>query len=494
MRTYFTDFFNIKPAVLEKYGAFNISLVTDLPLFVDPFLLFNSKRMQYRSLHEEMIRYLRFLRDKSATGELNAHLVDAWYRFPEVRQNWLGFTLTGNRGSGLGRHFALALSENLAKLFANFGEEKITKGSHLEKLCLIRDRVGRDNISDFTTNLIKSFLCEYTETFADKHLDIGQVKTVAIPRASFNYETEVWESRKYRLPWVNGDYVLLTPKDLLTRDDVWINKEHLYREFEDIPEAIPNSALRSQVENYFRKVLVRKPGKQPTLKDKVEAVHRTITEYPALIDYYIKYKEEHGAEAAGISAEKVRASEQLFIAQIKALQRQLAATEYYAIAPNTYEEAHRRLAYLKDIIEHKDGYKIFHVNGKPLQREEDVHVMYRLVWVGSPSDPGREADDGRGPADFKISRGAHDKTIVEFKLAKNKSLERNLSKQAELYQKASDAKHAIKVIVHFNDSELRRVDRILKRLKLTGHRDIVLIDAEADSKPSASKAGLRRAR
>jgi hypothetical protein len=37
---------------------------------------------------------------------------------------------------------------------------------------------------------------------------------------------------------------------------------------------------------------------------------------------------------------------------------------------------------------------------------------------------GTEVNDGRGPADFKIARGAGDKTIV--KLAKNSHLKRNL--------------------------------------------------------------------
>ena len=492
MKTYFTDFFSVDPEVLARYGAFNVSLITDLPLFVDPFLLFNSRKRRYQELHEQMIQYLRFLRDKSVEGGLQAHLIDAWYRFPEVKQNWLGFTLAGNRGSGLGRQFALALSDNLGKLFTCFGNEKITEGSHLEKLCLIRERVGRDNISDFTTNLIKGYLCEYTQTFSEKHLCHSQIREIAVPRAAFSYNTESWESRRYRLPCVKGDYVILTPKDILTKDDVWINKEHLYRNFEEIPTAIEDGPLRSQVENYFRKVLKRKPGKVATQKDKQDAAYRTILQFPELIDYYIKYKEEHGEEAVGISAEKVRASEQLFISQIRRIQQQLAATEYYSIAPNTYDEAHRRLEYLKDIIENKDGYRLFYVNGKPLQREEDIHVMYRLVWAGSPSDPGREANDGRGPADFKISRGAHDKTIVEFKLAKNRSLQRNLANQAELYQKASDARHAIKVIVYFNDVEFRRVQRILKRLGLTGHRDVVLIDAEASTKPAASKAGNPR--
>jgi hypothetical protein len=42
-KIYFTDFFDIPPTLLEEYGAFNISLVNDLPLFIDPFLLFNSQ-------------------------------------------------------------------------------------------------------------------------------------------------------------------------------------------------------------------------------------------------------------------------------------------------------------------------------------------------------------------------------------------------------------------------------------------------------------------
>jgi hypothetical protein len=109
------------------------------------------------------------------------------------------------------------------------------------------------------------------------------------------------------------------------------------------------------------------------------------------------------------------------------------------------------------------------------------------VWFGTPSDAGAEANDGRGPVDFKISRGK-DKTLVEMKLAKNTRLEQNLAKQTEIYQAASDAKHAIKVIIYFTASELLRVKGILKKLGLVGNRDVVLIDGRRDNKPSASKA------
>ena len=40
MATYFTEHFGIAADALDDYGAFNVSLITDLPLFIDPFLLF----------------------------------------------------------------------------------------------------------------------------------------------------------------------------------------------------------------------------------------------------------------------------------------------------------------------------------------------------------------------------------------------------------------------------------------------------------------------
>ena len=63
-----------------------------------------------------------------------------------------------------------------------------------------------------------------------------------------------------------------------------------------------------------------------------------------------------------------------------------------------------------------------------------------------------------------------------MKLAKNTALERNLEKQLPIYQAASDAKHGIKVIIYFSEQEKLRVDAVLRKLKLTGHEDIVLDD------------------
>jgi hypothetical protein len=128
LQIFFSDFFDVSPEDVENYGAFNVSLHSDLPLFIDPFLLFNSKKSEYRALHDSIINYVRFLRDKSTAGPLDLGLLTAWFTFPEVHQTWLGFSRTGNRGHGLGLNFARSLNRNLNTVFASFGSEHVTQG------------------------------------------------------------------------------------------------------------------------------------------------------------------------------------------------------------------------------------------------------------------------------------------------------------------------------------------------------------------------------
>jgi len=316
MATFFNECFGIPEEALEEFGAFNVSLVNDLPLFIDPFLLFHSESVEYQQLHADMIQYVTFLRDRSLEASGNDDLLKAWYCFPEIKQNWLGFSVAGNSGSGLGIKFARALHSNLGRLFADFGKERITTGSHLEKVCLVSSGVGRDNISDFTTNLIIDYLCRYTERFAEVHVDPKFISTVHIRKARFNYATQTWRRAAYKLPVANGDFVILTPRDMLTRDENWINRGDLIRDFEQIPVAIPDAELRGQVFNYFQRVLPRPRDREPSQQERAAAVADTLLQFPLLIDYFIKLKEDNGDDASSISAEKVIATEFMFIHQL----------------------------------------------------------------------------------------------------------------------------------------------------------------------------------
>ncbi len=485
MKLYFSDFFGVSRADLRKHGAFNVSLLADLPLFVDPFLLFNSKKAEYKQLHQQIIDYLLFLRTKSTNSTLDKGLIKALYTFREVKQTWLGFSEVGNEGRGLGPKFARALHANLHKIFHDFGKEELSKGAHLEKLCLIEAGVGKDNISDFTTNLIKQYLLEYTEAFTKRYIAKQLKRRFLVEKAHFNYKTEVWQSRRFVLPMFENDFVLLTPKNLLTKEDTWINRADFVREFDSVQEALPNDQLRALVNNYFLKVL----PKDPSPSDRREARLATIREFPELIDVFIRYKEDRGSEAVRVSEGKVKFSELVYLQQFGALPGMLEKySAFYKTPGRTYEEAKQRVAYLKDVIENKGGHKIFYVKGKPIQRETDVHILYKLTWFATTSVVSREVNDGRGQADYKISKDAKDTTLVEFKLASNPQIEKNLANQTKIYQKASDADRAIRVIIYFSKQEFDRVVAILKRLGLDKDETIVVIDARSDNKPSGSKA------
>lgn len=294
---YFTDFFEVSENVLEHYGAFNVSLINDLPLFIDPFLLFDSEEGKYKSLHDEIIRYVKFLRDVSAETSINKGLIDSWFRFPEVSQNWLGFSRKGNRGSGLGADFAKVLHHNLHRVFRDFGSETITRGSHLEKLCLLGGGVGRDHLSDFTTNLIKGYLLEYTQTFAREHVDPKLRRAFAVDKVSFDYETRRWRRGQYDLPVFLDNYVLLTPKEILTKDDAWINRGEFLEQFQEIYTSVSDTQLRAQVNEYF----LRRLTEDMTEPERRAVAAATAEQFPAVLDHYIKHKEDTGVEAHTVS-------------------------------------------------------------------------------------------------------------------------------------------------------------------------------------------------
>jgi len=256
-------------------------------------------------------------------------------------------------------------------------------------------------------------------------------------------------------------------------------------DFREIPMAIQNEVLRDEINNYFCTQLPREPDR----KDYERAAKATIRKFPQLIDYYIRHKEDTGDEARRRSVIKVLDSHKLYVEQFGKLVRLLSQhTRFYDLAGKTAEETAKRIEFFKDIVENKGGWRLFYVKGKPLRKETDVHILFRLTWFGTPSDVSREVNDGRGPVDFKISTGSQDKTLVEFKLASNPQLKRNLQRQLEIYQKASDARTGYKVIIYFTREELIKVDKILAELKMSANPKIILIDARKDNKFPGSKA------
>ena len=245
MATFFSEHFGIDKPILDAYGAFDISLINDLPLFIDPFLLFHSEKEEYQALHRQIIDYLIFLRNKAAGSPVDKELLSYWYCFPEVKQNWFGFSLVGNGGTGLGMEFAEALHGNLNVIFSDFGDERVTEGSHLEKVCLSPMQALVATISATSPPTLSWIFSAVTRRPLPPSTR-GRQRTIGHHQSRPALITRPGSPGSVALThclWVDGDYVLLTPRDMLTRDENWINKSDLISDYENIPTAIPDGEL-----------------------------------------------------------------------------------------------------------------------------------------------------------------------------------------------------------------------------------------------------------
>lgn len=89
----FSEYFQLDPEVLDSYGALNICIDSDLPLLIDPFLLFASEKPEYKALHDEIVAHLVRLKELALK---NPGRDSGLFQCPEIKQNWLGFCEYGN--------------------------------------------------------------------------------------------------------------------------------------------------------------------------------------------------------------------------------------------------------------------------------------------------------------------------------------------------------------------------------------------------------------
>lgn len=498
---FFSEYYGLNPLLIEEYGAVDISFVCDIPLFIDPMLIFNSEKEEYKNLHDSIVKYFYFLYIKANSG-LKQKELKAWFEFNEVPNNWLGYSLSGNKGAALGKKYAEFLYNNIR--FATT-TNNISKSSHIEKIMLLYDGSGKDKISDLVVNLIKGFLCEYTENFAKQYINPKYLMQTAVDKADFNYDTESFVSKKYVLPYIineknKKEYVLLTPKDILREDEPAINRKSFLNSYDEVRQAIDNDVLRTYVNNYFRKAVQEYEARQRKNKKKIsvrsikkierKAFSELIREYPELYDYYIKIVEDN-PEQIKDDARIERTTELEKLCENSKRIVDMVLAQGYTIYEelSAREEAKRRIKLFKHIIEHCDGYKNLYHNGEQIALEKELQRLFRFVWVDTTYKVDSEPNNGRGQADFIISKGIYNQNIVEFKLASNSNLG-HVFQQVEIYENANCTEGSLVVVFFFSKEEEVFAKNTIKDAgyEQAIGESVFLIDCRKDNKISASKA------
>lgn len=497
----FSEKFNVSRKIINDYGAVDISLVSDIPMFIDPILIFNSEKKEYVQLHNNMIKYMYFLAKKAKLG-LNKAEIKTWFSFNEVCNNWLGYSMHGNKGLALDKEFAKFLYKNIGFVLEN---NNISNGKHIEKITLLIPGSGKDKISDLTVNLIKGYLCEYTEKFAKKYIkDDALAMNISVDKAEFNYETECFVSKTYYLPYIVNEkseieYVLLTPFDILRRDEQTINRTDFLESYKTIRNSIDNDTLRIQIDNYIKKAILDYHAKCESMKkdpkqseeEKIEKIsfEEFAQEHKEIYDYYIRIKESQKEEINNVTKAEVQEQVTKFIVN-RDLLAKIIDEQYKKKAGNNNSllETVARVKFLKDIFENKGGYKLFYESRKDkvmYSSEKDLQILFKFVWRATFYKMDAETDNGDGPADFVVSFGANDTTVVEFKLASNKKLQ-NVFKQVEVYEKANDTDKKVIVIFYYNEKEYNRSMKVIKDQGKEPEIDKTVFLVDCRNKESAS--------
>lgn len=197
----------------------------DLPLAIDPFLLFKSRDSEYRELHKLILS--AFNAGIAAVGRGDKSEAKYLFDFPEVSEIGLGYTTKGKRGSGVGSFLTNLILETLES--SPMLQERGIR--HVEEMQLLSAGVGPDRISDITANLLKRFLIEYTQ----RQCTIWKIPLTSRVPMHHIYDPSLreWRDSYEDLPVssVDGSPILLVPRRFV-RVLPWINyDDFLHTEF-----------------------------------------------------------------------------------------------------------------------------------------------------------------------------------------------------------------------------------------------------------------------
>lgn len=222
----------INPRLIDHFGLpftqddvdFAIPrLREDIPLYLDPFLLWASDAPAYQERHHQLTAFFGGLRQLVQAGH-EAEALRQLLTCEEPRELGLGYTAGGKGGSAIGPR----LAQDALALYRDVPQLAEGDLAHIEEIQLLVPGLGEDRISDLAACILKDFLLEFTAERAVQH---GiPTRRFVVPNV-YDHERWRWRPRTERdLPYnpLDESPLLFAPLDLL-RHLPWINYEDYYR-------------------------------------------------------------------------------------------------------------------------------------------------------------------------------------------------------------------------------------------------------------------------
>lgn len=471
----FSDYFGVKRSARDDW--FDPVLSVDTALFLDPFLIYSQERDLFVGSHDEIIAFFNSVFQLIARAGGNPQSLSYQKALDtlllrEMQELCLGYTSVGTKGSGTGK----GLAKDIASALWVAIRAGLTEIKHFEEIGILREGIGADRIGDFTAGILLHRLAAYTTKVCNKH---GiPLATARYQRGYYDLEQERWRPIKVELPHnpYNGKPVLLVPRRYL-KSLPTINAE----DFWDFCYTNENETIR----NEFNYDLARNVSK----REIIDLARR----HPEILNRYLSDVEQRPAKSYNFerdeqgliqwywaSAEYVRSNPRSFSVA--------SAEDFFQIIDLMIEE-------YRHFVEENAGWRLLWNDDGRSKSEKAAQLLFLGVvkhyCQANNIDISPEPNIGRGPVDFKASRGFNLRALIELKLAKNGKFWSGLNKQLPTYMNAERVNYGRFVVIAFSDADMERVKDIREAVGKLNRRtplDIsaVVVDARPD-KLSASK-------
>lgn len=478
MKKRYSEYIGYKYSMDDEW--FNPQVEWDTELFIDPVLLKNIEIPEFKDSYPKIVNYFSKVLEKIEDDTIPIKLKENMVDFIEVKEANLGYSYDSNDGSGLTGKTALRLMNNLKTFIKSglFGLEEF------ETIVIFNNNVDKDRISDMTLNILKNNFIEYSINIAKKNkFPIKKFRQ----RTEFNFGTMSWNIKNVDMPYIINEEgkeipVLLIPKIILVSK---LNYEE--ENFLDWLYDNQSEFLKEKFDYNIKKDLYKIKDE---IKDNIIKNNRK-----DIVDKFIKENEN-------ISYDINKDPE--IINNIYEI-----ANDMYNQNKDSFEKINRKpesipvakvveilLEDLRHLMEDKKGYiSVFSSKNKFLS-EPKISKIVHMIWDARIKDSGFDVDispesnAGRGPVDFKISRG-EDKVLVENKVSTNPKLLEciNENKQIHIYLKQEDCKLAYLLVFINKESDIVKINELNKKAsELRKEYTINIKYIDCIEKESASKA------
>lgn len=267
----------------EDLEFVDIELDDDLELFIDPYIFTKLRGDFAKKCNNAIINFFSEVMNLiRKNDEVNAKRILNGLKEPS--ETHLGLSEHSIDGNGVRGKKAIKLYQKLAK-------SKAAKTGNLKDLSdceLMIDGIGKDSVSDITTNVIRKYLIEFTQS---------QCNMYNIPMTSFknniwDEDLKKWVNIEYKLPSINGKKIILVPKSIVT-DKLILSYDDFYdvevlEYYSKIERNNASTSLVRVLKSGERKV-VKKELKKKYPKSK-ELVYSFINENPEYLELYKERK------------------------------------------------------------------------------------------------------------------------------------------------------------------------------------------------------------